>query len=114
MEKTPEQIATEKLQALEARKAARLAASAERKTKLEAEKGEVIFEAKNIVRADKKVKGVSLAVRKGEILGFLGPNGAGKSTLIKMLSGSLTPQAGEIWYANGVSIGYFAQHQLET
>jgi ATP-binding cassette subfamily F protein 3 len=31
-----------------------------------------------------------------------------------MLSGALTPQAGEIWYANGVSIGYFAQHQLET
>ena len=54
MEKTPEQIATEKLQALEARKAARLAASAERKTKLEAEKAE--RKAERIARAQAKAE----------------------------------------------------------
>jgi ABC-2 type transport system ATP-binding protein len=42
------------------------------------------------------VDGVSLYVETGEILGFLGPNGAGKSTTIKMLTGQLKPDAGEI------------------
>jgi ATP-binding cassette subfamily F protein 3 len=50
----------------------------------------------------------------GSRIGLLGRNGAGKSTLIKMLSGSLEPQAGQVWYAAGVAIGYFAQHQVET
>jgi ABC-2 type transport system ATP-binding protein len=40
------------------------------------------------------VKGISLAVKKGEVLGFLGPNGAGKSTTMKMLSGFLEPDSG--------------------
>jgi len=40
------------------------------------------------------VDGISLEVRKGEVLGFLGPNGAGKSTTMKMLTGFLEPDAG--------------------
>lgn len=40
------------------------------------------------------VKGISLSVKKGEVLGFLGPNGAGKSTTMKMLSGFLEPTTG--------------------
>lgn len=50
----------------------------------------------------------------GSRIGLLGRNGAGKSTLIKLLSGELTPQAGELTYSQGVKIGYFAQHQLDT
>lgn len=50
----------------------------------------------------------------GSRIGLLGRNGAGKSTLIKLLSGSMQPQSGDVWFANGVSLGYFAQHQLET
>jgi ABC-2 type transport system ATP-binding protein len=41
------------------------------------------------------VKGIDLAVKKGEIFGFLGPNGAGKSTTQKMLSTLLCPTDGE-------------------
>lgn len=50
----------------------------------------------------------------GSRIGLLGRNGAGKSTLIKLLSGDLKQQAGELTYSQGVKIGYFAQHQLET
>ncbi|MGQ0673058.1 MAG: ABC transporter ATP-binding protein [Hyphomicrobium sp.] len=41
------------------------------------------------------VDGISLAVEKGEVLGFLGPNGAGKSTTMKMITGFLEPDAGQ-------------------
>jgi ABC-2 type transport system ATP-binding protein len=41
------------------------------------------------------VDGISLAVEKGEVLGFLGPNGAGKSTTMKMITGFLEPNAGQ-------------------
>ncbi len=40
------------------------------------------------------VEGLSLTVRKGEVLGFLGPNGAGKTTTMKMVTGFLTPDGG--------------------
>jgi len=42
----------------------------------------------------KAVDGISLNVRRGEVLGFLGPNGAGKSTTMKMLTGFLEPDSG--------------------
>jgi len=46
-------------------------------------------------------------------IGLLGPNGAGKSTLIKALAGELQAQSGTLESAQGLRIGYFAQHQLE-
>lgn len=42
------------------------------------------------------LRGVNLALPKGRIIGLLGPNGSGKSTLIKILSGVLSPTAGQI------------------
>ena len=44
----------------------------------------------------KAVKGISFEVEKGEMIAFIGPNGAGKSTTIKMLTGILYPQTGDI------------------
>lgn len=40
--------------------------------------------------------GVSLEVKKGEILGILGPNGCGKTTLLKILNRNLHPQGGKV------------------
>jgi ABC-2 type transport system ATP-binding protein len=44
----------------------------------------------------KAVDNISFSVNKGEIVGFLGPNGAGKSTTMKMITGYLQPDAGDI------------------
>ena len=44
----------------------------------------------------KAVDEISFTIKKGEIVGFIGPNGAGKSTTIKMLSGILYPDEGQI------------------
>lgn len=44
----------------------------------------------------KAVDDISFSIKKGEIIGIIGPNGAGKSTTIKMLSGILYPDEGEL------------------
>ncbi|HMM78156.1 MAG TPA: ABC transporter ATP-binding protein [Gammaproteobacteria bacterium] len=42
------------------------------------------------------VDGVSLQIKRGEVLGFLGPNGAGKSTTMKMITGFIAPTGGSV------------------
>ncbi|MBE1555319.1 ABC transporter ATP-binding protein [Sporosarcina limicola] len=49
------------------------------------------------------LKGVSLAINKGEIVALLGANGAGKTTLLQTISGLLKPTGGSIIY-QGVNI----------
>ncbi len=44
------------------------------------------------------IRGVNFEVFPGEVLGLIGPNGAGKSTIIKMLTGLIYPNSGEINY----------------
>ena len=49
------------------------------------------------------VKGVSIEVNQGEIVGLLGPNGAGKTTSFYMIVGLITPNSGKI-FLDGVDI----------
>jgi ATP-binding cassette, subfamily F, member 3 len=56
---------------------------------------------------------IKFLVRTGDRIGILGVNGAGKSTLVKAIAGDLAPVAGELRRGSGLSIGYFAQHQLD-
>jgi ABC-2 type transport system ATP-binding protein len=58
---------------------------------------------KKLYGEQKAVNDISFSIEQGEIVGFLGPNGAGKSTTMKMITGYLAPDAGEIEVA-GVRI----------
>jgi ABC-2 type transport system ATP-binding protein len=60
--------------------------------------------------AQKAVNNISFKVNKGEIVGFLGPNGAGKSTTMKMITGYLAADAGEITVCDITA----SEHNTET
>ncbi len=57
--------------------------------------------------------GLSFVVRRGERWAVMGENGAGKTTLLKLMANVLEPDAGSSALGAGVSMGYFAQHQME-
>jgi ATP-binding cassette subfamily F protein 3 len=59
------------------------------------------------------LNGVSLTIYPGDRISLLGRNGAGKSTLIKLLASELPTRSGTRDDARDLSVGYFAQHQLE-
>ena len=52
---------------------------------------------------------LNLVLSPGMKLGLLGPNGSGKSTLIRLLAGELSPDAGEVWRADGLRVVRFDQ-----
>ncbi len=43
------------------------------------------------------LRNVDLTIRRGEALGLIGPNGAGKSTMLKLITGIVEPDEGEVW-----------------
>lgn len=60
----------------------------------------MILKAENIVKSYRGrtvVKGISLEVKQGEIVGLLGPNGAGKTTSFYMIVGLIKPNGGSIY-----------------
>jgi branched-chain amino acid transport system ATP-binding protein len=57
------------------------------------------------------LQGVSLEVRRGEIVTLIGANGAGKTTTLKTISGLLHPREGTVWF-EGRDISRTAAHQL--
>lgn len=55
------------------------------------------------------VRGIDLAVHRGESVTLIGPNGSGKSTTAKIALGLLAPDEGQATQANGLKVGYVPQ-----
>ncbi len=81
------------------------------------------LEAKNITKiygTQKALNDVSFKIKTGEIVGFLGPNGAGKSTMMKIITGFITQNSGDVLVNNlntkenileiKKQIGYLPEH----
>ena len=56
----------------------------------------VVHEVEKRFGEQRALKGVTLRLEKGEVVGLLGPNGAGKSTLMRLVTGYLPPTSGRI------------------
>lgn len=54
--------------------------------------------------------GVSLTIHKGERIGILGQNGAGKSTFMKVLTGQIHADSGDLWRADSIKVAYLEQN----
>lgn len=71
------------------------------------------LEVKNLQKTIKKtniIKGISLDIQSGEVVGLLGPNGAGKTTTFYMICGLISPSSGNI-YLDGVDITNVPLHK---
>ena len=64
--------------------------------------------------AKRIVDNINRSVLAGQRIGILGANGQGKSTVVKTIAGQLPALAGEITEGKGLSIGYFAQQELDV
>lgn len=69
--------------------------------------------AKTYGKTFKALDGVSLQIKKGEVVGYVGPNGAGKTTTIKILTGLIRPTAGHA-YVNGIDVAASPRDALRT
>jgi ATP-binding cassette subfamily F protein 3 len=64
--------------------------------------------------ATRIVDHIDRSVLAGQRIGILGANGQGKSTLVKTIAGELPPLGGGMTEGKGLSIGYFAQQELDV
>ncbi len=57
----------------------------------------------------------STIIMRGDRIGLIGPNGVGKTTLLKIITGQLQPDAGQVTLGTNLSVAYFSQtrHELD-
>lgn len=55
------------------------------------------------------LENITLQIEKGERIGLLGRNGVGKSTLLKIVSGAISPDSGDVWREQNITIAALEQ-----
>ncbi|WP_085033451.1 ribosomal protection-like ABC-F family protein [Ensifer aridi] len=78
--------------------------------------GEDVVSLKNVHKAYGSrtiYDGLDFMVRRRERWCIMGVNGAGKSTLLKLVTGTTTPDKGNVSLGASVKLGYFAQHSMD-
>ena len=78
--------------------------------------GKRVIEARGIGKGfgDKRIlDGFDLRVLRGDRVAFVGPNGVGKTTLLKMLTGEIAPDAGEVILGTNLEIAVFDQTRAQ-
>jgi sulfate-transporting ATPase len=76
--------------------------------------GDIVVNGENITKGFENkllLENFNFTLQKGAILGVIGPNGAGKTTLIKMITGDLTPDKGNIVLGETVKLAYADQNR---
>jgi ATP-binding cassette subfamily F protein uup len=76
--------------------------------------GTKVIDAKGVAKsfADKQViRDFTLRVHRGDRVGIVGPNGAGKTTLLNLLTGVLTPDAGNVKMGTGLELARLDQNR---
>ncbi len=106
------------LQALrEARRTYRGAQGQATITAAQAEKsGDLVIEAKDVSKAfggEPIVRELSVKVKRGDRLGIIGPNGAGKTTLVKLLTGDLAPDSGQVRLGANLAMATLDQNRAQ-
>ena len=72
----------------------------------------IVLQASHIHKAygeNQLLNDVTLTVQEGEKIGLVGRNGTGKTTLLKILTGELSPDAGDVIHPKTSTLGYLAQ-----
>ena len=60
---------------------------------------DVVIEIKNLTKVYSNKRGIrdlNLEIERGDVFGFLGPNGAGKTTAMKIMTGLVRPDSGDV------------------
>ena len=108
---TKQKARLERLEALKAGKAPVQDASVEIES-IGTRMGKKTIELKNVSKAYEGktfIDDFTYIVLKNQRLGIIGPNGCGKSTLMKIITGVIQPDSGEVEIGDTIQIGYFAQ-----